>query len=175
MKGFIMRKHKFVIGCAIATIILVLAVLSFGSTTFVRNTHSEYGKESAVEKLVVTITPDHKQDPCDNNDVNSIATSTDDIYGDLKRITISATGTDPCFGIDVNDSLGVMLFSRHNITTAGLPASYNLNLDPININSSHPGISGILIAGPLTIDANCMDPCNLTSVTVSIYYLNLRK
>lgn len=170
----LMRKHIFIITVAIVTLIASFAIC-LASTTFETKKYSNYGEKSAVEKLVVTVIPVHRQDPNDHNDVNSVATMDDSIYGQLERITITAVGTDPCFGIDVNDSMGMRIFGKSDISTTSLPLSYNLSGSVLNPSTSRPGTSGILVAGPLTIDTNNVDPVNLTSITVSIYYFNLGK
>jgi len=164
-----MRKQPLVVYLCIVGIILTTAVL-LASTTFTTTRGSYYGRESAVEKLTVTVVPVHREDVNDNNDVNSVAVSDEPVYGELRRITLSAIGTDVNFTVEVKDDKGITLFSKTDCSTALLPLSYALDMNN-PIATRYPGI---LVAGPITVDTNNVDPVHLTSVTVSLYYLNPR-
>jgi hypothetical protein len=163
-----MRKHKLIIGCAILTIILTLAIICLGSTTFTTTRGSYYGRESAAEKLTVTVVPVHRQDVNDHNDVNSTATSDEPVYGELRRLTLSATGTDVNFTVVVKDDKGISLFSKTDCNTAQFPLSYALDMNN-PIATRYPGI---FVAGPITVNTNNVDPVNLTGITVTLYYMN---
>jgi hypothetical protein len=164
-----MRKHKLVIACAILTIILTLAIICPGSTTFETKRGSYYGRESAAEKLVVKIVPQHRQDANDANDVNSTATSDDPVYGELKRITLTAEGNDVAFKVIVKDGLGVTLYSKTDCNSYQFPLSYALDMN----NSIATRYPGIMVAGPITVETNDVNAVALTDVNVTLYYWNL--
>ena len=161
----------------IITFIVGLCIIAGGatyllvSTTFETKTHSNYGQESAVEKLVVTIVPVHREDVNDNNDVNSVATDGNSIYGELKRITIAAEGNDTNFKVIVKDDLGITLFSKTDCDTTLLPLSYALDMNN-SIATRYPGIT---VAGPITVETNDVNASALTGITVTLYYLNSGK
>ena len=148
--------------------VVCFCVLVFASsTTFETKTNSYYGKESVINKLVVTVAPEAN----DPNSVSSTATSTDSYFCTLKRISIAADGCDLDFNVILKDENGLAVFSKTDCNTALLPLSYAL------VTSDVGGVEylGVPVAGTLMVDTNDVDPNNLTSVTVSIYYDDYRK
>ena len=153
---------------------IIAGSVIFASTTFTTSTNPNYGREAAVNKLTIAIVPVHKADVNDHNDVNSTATSSENIYGELRRITLAATGTDVNFTVKVKDDIGVTLFSMTDCNTAQFPLSYALDMNNIVGSGTYSRYPGIFVAGPLTIDTNYVDPVNLTNITVTLYYYNPR-
>lgn len=153
--------------------LMLAGTIIFASTTFTTSTNSYYGRESAINKLIISVIPVHRSDVNDHNDVNSVATSDESIYGELRRITLAATGTDVNFTVKVKDDIGVTLFSKTDCNTAQFPLSYALDIN----NPIATRYSGIVVAGPLTVDTNYVDPNTVTGLTrieVTLYYYNPR-
>jgi hypothetical protein len=169
-----MRKEFINTLLPIALTFALTANILLASTTFETKRHNYYGRESAIEKLVVTVVPVHKDDPNDHNDVNSTATSDEEVFGEIKRVTIAAIGTDVNFSVIIKDGMGISLLNKTDCNTVLLPLSYNLNRESYP-SSTYSVPFGLLVAGPLIIDTNYVDPCNLSSITVAIYYLNPSK
>ncbi|MGD0077046.1 MAG: hypothetical protein ABSB91_00310 [Sedimentisphaerales bacterium] len=164
-----LKDTKIDIGLVVMCLLMLVANLLFGSTTFTTSKNSYFGRESSVEKLTVSVVPVHKQDVNDHNDVNSTATDGNSIYGELRRITLSATGTDVNFTVAVKDDKGITLFSKTDCNTALLPLSYALDMN----NSIATRYPGIYVAGPLTVETNYVDPntvTGLTGINVTFYY-----
>ena len=153
--------------CLMLILILgITASIILSATDFAKSTNSYYGRQSVISKYVITVTPRVN----DANTVRSTATSTDEIYGDLRRISIKAFGTDTSFKIYLKDQDGITIFSKTDCSTATLPLSYALDLG----NTVGTKFNSILSAGTLTFDTNDIDPNNLTSVTATIYYVEQR-
>jgi hypothetical protein len=87
-------------------VIIIGAV--FGATTFTKSTNSYYGRQSIVSKYVSVVTPI----PLDANTIHSTAVTDVDIYGDLRRITIAAAGTDTDFTVQLKDGDSMILFEK---------------------------------------------------------------
>lgn len=151
--------------------IILVASMLMASTDFTTTTNSYYGKEAIIHKLAVNVVPLHRDDPNDHNDVNSMADSNEAVYGELRRITLSATGTDTAFTVIVKDDLGVTLFSKTDCNTVLLPLSYALDVN----NAIATRYPGILVAGPLTVETNDVNAMALTGINVTLYYLNPTK
>lgn len=155
------RKISLIVICLIFAASIILA-----ATTFTKSTNSYYGRQSVISKYVIAVTPRVN----DANTVRSTSTSTDEIHGDLRRISIKASDTDTSFKIYLKDSDGITLFSKTDCSTATLPLSYALDIG----NTAATKFNSILCAGTLTFDTNDVDPNNLTSITATIYYVEQR-
>jgi len=145
---------------------LLWAAFVSASTTFTTNRNSYYGVESAAEKLTVAVVPVHRSDVNDHNDVNSTAASDEPVFGELRRITLSATGTDIDFTVIVKDELGITLFSKDDCNTVLLPLSYALSFRE-DADTNYPGI---FVAGPLTVETNDVNAVDLAAINVTLYY-----
>ena len=147
-------------------LIFVGIILAASTTTFVDTSNSYYGKKAVVNKLIVTITPT----AADPNSVNSTATSTEPYFCVLERISIAADGCDLDFNVILKDENALTLFEKTDCNTVLLPLSYAL------VTSDVGGVEyyGIPVAGTLTVDTNDVDPNNLTSITVTVYYEDYR-
>jgi len=147
-------------------IFFVGLVIASSTTTFTKTAGSYYGKKSVVDKFTVVVTPT----AADPNSVSSTATSTDPYFCKLERISIAADGCDLDFNIILKDETGLAIFSKTDCNTALLPLSYTL------VTSDVGGVEylGIPVAGALTVDTNDVDPNNLTSITITVYYEDYR-
>ncbi|MCJ7777642.1 MAG: hypothetical protein MUP16_04945 [Sedimentisphaerales bacterium] len=160
------------INVSVGTLIIVfivsiaLVALASSTTTFTKTAGSYYGRKSVVDKVAVVVTPT----AADPNSINSTATSTDLYYCKLERISIAADGCDLDFDVILKDETGLAIFSKTDCNTALLPLSYAL----VQSDVSSAEYLGIPVAGVLTVDTNDVDPNNLTSVTITVYYEDFR-
>lgn len=136
------------------------------TTTFEKGSDSYYGRQSQFGKFAATVVPT----PNDINSISSSAASDDVLFAELQRVTISAAGTDTDFTVTVKDDIGISLFSKADCNTVTLPLTYALTTTDAAGNVH----LGVPVAGPITVDTNDVDPNNLTSVTVTIYYYEPR-
>jgi len=152
----------------ISILILAIAVIlsADSTTTFTKTAGSYYGKKSVIDKVTIVVTPT----AADVNSKSSTAASTDLYFCILERITIAADGCDLDFNVILKDETGLAIFSKTDCNTAELPLSYALVISDVG------GVEycGIPVAGILTVDTNDVDPNNLTSVTVTVYYEDYR-
>jgi len=148
-------------------LLLCSAALASSTTTFEDKPNSYWGKQAVVRKLIITVTPT----AADINSISSTATTTEPIYGRLRRITLKASGTDTAFSVTVKDGDVVKLFEKTDCNTAQMPVSYSLYTNDVN---GYPQ-EDIIVAGLLTFDTNDVDPNSLTTITATLYYENFRQ
>ena len=158
MRKKILNTIAIVFGCfALACSILWASAV----TTNTVSTGSYFGREAIVKKLTFTVTPVAN----DDNSIYTSVLSDDEIFGNIRRIAISTTGTDTSFSVILKDEDGIAIYTKADCTTASTPFSGFL------ASSSY---DGIFTAGKLTLDVNNVDPNNLTGVTVKVYYADFR-
>ena len=136
------------------------------TTTFQTSTNGLYGKEAAIKKLIVTVIPTAN----DAGSITSTATSTDPVFGILQRITLANTGTDTAFTVTVKDENLITLFTKTDCNSSLLPLSYALTSTDTAGNKYY----GIPVAGFLTVETAGVDPNNLTSIPITLYYEDFR-
>jgi hypothetical protein len=165
MKKLNITKELKILG--ILVVICITAIFVFASTTtFTKTGNSYYGHQAAENKLVVTITPT----AADPNSATSTAVSTDPVFGILQRITLGKTGTDTAFTVTVKDENLITVFTKTDCNSALLPLSYAL----ISADTAGNKYCGVPVAGLLTVATAAVDPNNLTSITVTLYYEDYR-
>ncbi len=159
-----MKKLNILIGVLLVALGAAIVIYADSTTTFDKEADSYYGRTAPAGKLTVVVTPT----PNDVNSTSSTATSADanTINGELQRITLVADGCDLDFTLTVKDSDAITLFEKTDCNTALLPLSYMLYMDDTEGNPH----GDVPVAGTITVDTNDVDPNNLTSLTVILYY-----
>ncbi|MDD5459924.1 MAG: hypothetical protein PHF37_11095 [Phycisphaerae bacterium] len=131
-------------------------------TVFTKSTDSYYGRYSAVSRYTAVISPAAG----DANDISS-SVSSEPIFGELRQITLAADGNDYDFKVIIKNRDLITIYEKADCNTALLPINSTLKMP----DSNYPGI---LNTGPLIFETNDIDVNNLTSLTISIDYIEHR-
>ena len=117
--------------------VLIAACVACAAVTSTKTPDPSYGP---MTKTVVTAVPTP-------GDTNEIGILDKEIWGDLLRITIAATGTEHDFSVIVSDGNSISLFSKTDCNTTLLPLSYAFYFDDTEGNPHY----GVPVAGALTV------------------------